>query len=306
MPWIFIYGTFLILTKKIDLVYIGDGLLSPVGLYFQNFLKKRTLLTIYGLDVIYNKFFYQKMISYFLPKIKDIVAISQATQEEAIKRGVSKNRCTVIPVGIDPSSVNNLDYFTSRKKIEDLYKIHLDNKTILFTIGRLVKRKGVFWFIDNVIEKLGDKYIYLIAGGGSEHERIESLIVEKKIENQVFLLSKITDEEKQLLFSASDIFLTPNITIKNDMEGFGIVNLEAGLYGVPVIASNIEGIKDAVANNITGFLLPEQNVDSYLKAIQNTNIFDKKNIQKYIFNNFSWESIYNQYMKSISKVVNYK
>lgn len=300
-PWTIVYGTYLVLTKKIDVVYIGDGLLSPVALYFQKIFNKKVILTIYGLDVIYDKFFYQKMILFFLPKVKNIVSISQATQEEAYKRGVEQKSCTVIPVGIDSKSVVSLDYIESRKKIERKFKSNFEDKIILFTIGRLVKRKGVFWFIDNVILELGDNYIYLVAGSGNDEDRIKSLIAEKKIENNVILLGEVSDEDKQLLFSASDIFLSPNISVKNDMEGFGIVNVEAGLYNLPVVASNIEGLKDAVIDGGTGFLVPEQNVSMYLNAIKNIYKIHRGNICDVVRGEFGWDVVHTRYMDVINK-----
>lgn len=298
-PWIFFYGTYLVFTKKIDLIYIGDGLLSPAAYWFQSVLRKKVLLTIYGLDVIYDRFGYQKIIGYFLPKINSIISISHATKEEALKRGVHAKRCLIIPVGINAFESNQQGYLQTREKLRDKYNIETTGKTILFSIGRLVKRKGVYWFIKNVIEELDESYVYLVAGDGDEKEKIEKLIKQKKLSKKVIMLGKVSDEEKSVFFSASDIFIMPNISIKNDMEGFGIVNLEAGLYGVPVVASNIEGIIDAVANGVTGYLVPEKSVTDYLIAIKNVQNMDKKQIQIYVENNFSWESIYRQYMEFI-------
>jgi glycosyltransferase involved in cell wall biosynthesis len=66
----------------------------------------------------------------------------------------------------------------------------------------------------------------------------------------------------------ADVFVMPNIRVDGDQEGFGIVLLEAGAYNLPVVASNLEGIKDAVLDGKTGRLVPERDADSYLEAIQ--------------------------------------
>jgi glycosyltransferase involved in cell wall biosynthesis len=295
IPWCLLKGTFLVVTKKIDIVYIGDGVLSSVALYFQKFLRKNVVITIYGLDVIYNKFFYQKMIRFFLPKLKTIIAISHATMNEALKRGVDKNSLNIIPVGVDIEPTDALNKKHSQSKIQSVFNINTTNKKVLFTIGRLVKRKGVFWFVDNVIENLNDDFIFLIAGDGSEFEKINSLIKSKNLNHKVYLLGRISESNKNLLFSASDAFISPNITIKNDMEGFGIVNLEAGLYGLPVVASNIEGVKDAVHENVTGFLVPEHDVTGYVDAINKIDNLNPIEIKNYVQSNFSWESIYLKY-----------
>jgi len=301
-PWIFIYGSYLVLTKNIKVVYVGDGVLSSVACFFQNILKKKVVITIYGLDVIFNKFYYQKMLKYFLPKIKNIVAISHATRNAALERGVSIEQCEIIPVGICIDSVPAIDLKDPRQILEKRFNINLQNKTILFTIGRLVKRKGVYWFVKNIINKLNNDYIYLIAGDGDEYKNIEDLIAKNNLQNKVFLLGKVSNDEKHMLFSACDAFISPNITIKNDMEGFGIVNLEAGLYGVPVIASNIEGVKDAIHNEITGFLVPEADNEAYINAMNKLELLNSNDIKNHVVSNFSWESIYLKYMKLFNEL----
>ena len=300
-PWIYFYGTFLVLTKKIDVIYVGDGLLSICAVFFQKILRKKVILTIYGLDVIYDKLFYQKMQKIFLPKLNRIIAISEATAQEAIKRGVNKNRISIIPVGVETDNVKIIDKETAINTIQNQFDFNLNKKIILFTIGRLVKRKGVYWFVENVMPKLDKKFIFCIAGGGPEYDSIAHLITKKGLSSRVFLFGRVDDKEKNLLFSLSDCFISPNISIKNDMEGFGIVNLEAGLYGLPVVASNIEGIKDAVSDNETGFLVSEQNITEFIDAIKNLNHFNKIQINDYILKYFSWGTIYNSYMKVINE-----
>ncbi len=301
-PWVYLYGTYLVLTKKIDLIYVGDGLLSACAYFFQKVLRKKVTLTIYGLDVIYDKLFYQKMQKIFLPKLKSIVAISDATASEAINRGVKKCNISVIPVGVETDKYQIIDKPSAINFIKDRFKINLKNKNIIFTIGRLVKRKGVYWFIKNVIPKLDTNDIFLIAGNGPEYNKIAHLISIKNLSNRVYLLGRVSDNEKSFLFSASDCFISPNITIKNDMEGFGIVNLEAGLYGLPVVASNIEGIKDAVLNGITGYLVSEKNTNEFIAALKKSHDLDKQKINNIIINRFSWEKIYQEYMNVFHEI----
>jgi glycosyltransferase involved in cell wall biosynthesis len=295
IPWCIIKGSYYVLTNKIDVIYFGDGVLSPIAFYFQKFLRKKIIITVHGLDVIYNKFKYQKMIRFFLPKLKTIVAVSHATKIEAIKRGVNENNLNIISVGVDIEPTEKISAKDSQTKIQNVFNINTTGKIVLFTIGRLVKRKGVYWFVDNVIEQLSENYLFLIAGDGIEFEKIKSLIERKKLNHKVHLLGRISENNKKLLFSASNAFISPNISIENDMEGFGIVNLEAGLYGLPVIASNIQGVKDAVHDKVTGFLVPEQNINSYVNAINKIDEFCPNKIKKHIQTNFSWESIYQKY-----------
>jgi glycosyltransferase involved in cell wall biosynthesis len=72
----------------------------------------------------------------------------------------------------------------------------------------------------------------------------------------VHLLGRISDEEREQLLHGSDLFVQPNIEVPGDMEGFGLVTIEAALRGLPVVAADLEGIKDAVVDGETGWLLP--------------------------------------------------
>ena len=94
----------------------------------------------------------------------------------------------------------------------------------------------------------------------------------------------------------------PNIKVPGDMEGFGIVVLEAGSYGLPVIASNIEGIKDAVIDGKTGFLVGAGNAKEYIKkmnelfSLPSSRIINlREGIIKQVNLNYGWDSIIAKY-----------
>jgi glycosyltransferase involved in cell wall biosynthesis len=169
---------------------------------------------------------------------------------------------------------------------------------VLFTLGRLVKRKGVAWFVDHVMPRLSDNYLYLVAGDGPEFERIRDIVSKRKIENQVLLLGRVSDDTCKLLLNASDIFIMPNKTVANDMEGFGIVIIEAGSCGLPVVASNLQGIKDAVIHEKTGYLVDEGDADGFVDRIQSMNLA-REDIRRSVTARFNWENIYLDYQSVI-------
>ncbi|MDI3496033.1 MAG: phosphatidyl-myo-inositol dimannoside synthase [Patescibacteria group bacterium] len=169
------------------------------------------------------------------------------------------------------------------------------NDIILFSLGRLVRRKG----FDKVIEALARQELknikYLIAGSGEDEAYLRALVKQNHLENKVIFLGAIDDNDKWQLLQFSDIFIMPAREIENDFEGFGIVYLEANLAGKPVIAGISGGVRDAVIHNETGLLVNPENVGAIEKAImtlaqdQELRLRLGEQGRKRALNNFSWE-----------------
>ncbi|GAG87335.1 unnamed protein product, partial [marine sediment metagenome] len=105
----------------------------------------------------------------------------------------------------------------------------------------------------------------------------------------------------KLLYNAADLLLMPNIHVDGDMEGFGIVGLEAGSCGLPVIASNIEGIKDFVETRLNGFLVETKNADEFIDKIKMVDKLNNDIIRKTIISNYEWPHITLKYLEIMSK-----
>jgi glycosyltransferase involved in cell wall biosynthesis len=98
--------------------------------------------------------------------------------------------------------------------------------------------------------------------------------------------------------NAADMFIMPNVTVADDIEGFGIAVLEAGSCGLPVVASNLQGIKDAVADGKTGYLVEEGDVAGFLSRIMSMGLV-KADIRTTVITRFNWENLYHDYRKVI-------
>ena len=153
-----------------------------------------------------------------------------------------------------------------------------------------------------MFHKLPDNYIYVIAGFGPEQEQIEKIIWKFNLTDRVYLLGHISEEEKKCLYQISDLFIMPNISVKDDQEGFGIVALEAGSYGLPIIATDIEGIKDAILDGKTGRLIKEGDNQAFLEAIMSHNV-DASAIWDLVVSNFNCTTIIKRYISEFEKMV---
>jgi glycosyltransferase involved in cell wall biosynthesis len=294
LPKAFFQSLFFIPSKKITNIHLADGLLAPLGLALKIITRRKVTVTVHGLDITYKNKLYQAIIPYCLSKLDKIVCISSATKNECIKRGVPANKCTVIPWGVYP---NEFKIKATRKALEKIAGMELKNKKVLITVGRLVKRKGVSWFIENVMPKLDSNYIFLVAGSGPERTDIQNVIKAQNLKDRVKLLGKVSDLDKKILYNTADVFVMPNIKVEGDIEGFGIVAIEASSVGLPVVASNLEGIRDAIINGKTGYLIESGANTNWANNILRAESLNKNSVALSEENKYSWTQISNQYIR---------
>lgn len=278
----------LIKSRHVDRVHLCDGLLAPIGWIIKKIYHKPVSATVHGLDVTYQNWLYQNINVHCLKYLDKIICVSSSTKQDCLDKNIPEKKLFVIPNGINVET----RYIASipAKKNE---------KRILLTVGRLVKRKGVEWFIRNIVPKLDD-IEYWIAGTGPEKKNIQKAIKENNFENKVKLLGFVDDKKLKELYKQADIFIMPNIRVEGDREGFGIVALEANSYGLPVLATDLEGIRDVIKNGENGFLIEDGNLQAWVEKIKKMRINEllKENIVAYIKNNFSWEIICNKYIEN--------
>jgi glycosyltransferase involved in cell wall biosynthesis len=100
-----------------------------------------------------------------------------------------------------------------------------------------------------------------VAGDGTELKNIRETVAQLSLGSVVSVLGSVSKERRESLFASSSLFVMPNIPLPGDMEGFGIVCIEAAGRGVPVVAADLEGITDAVIPEETGLLFRPHEVD---------------------------------------------
>jgi len=300
VPYCLFASMYIVLKYRIRKIHLCDGVLSPVGWILEKLLPVHVSVTIHGLDITYPNHLYQRCVPFFLNSFNRVICVSRATQQECIKRGVSEVKCHVINNGITPSDfVLDLPLKKLLDHSKSIAELDVQSKTVLLTVGRLVKRKGIVWFIENVITELNKDYVYLIVGNGSEYDNISQVIKQKSLQARVKLLGERNDFQRNILYHISDFFIMPNIILEGDVEGFGITALEAGVCGLPVIASNIQGIKDAVVPGLTGTLVEPGDAEGFIFALQNS-FFLRSEVRDYVSSHFSWETCTDSYMDVLS------
>jgi len=159
------------------------------------------------------------------------------------------------------------------EEIDELIKkFDAKNRFLILSVSRLVKRKGhdtVLRAISN-IRRENKNILYLVAGTGPCFVTLQRLTEDLGIERNVLFLGHVSDKDLPVLYQACDIFILLPFEDPHEgqVEGFGIVYLEANTYGKPVIGSRSGGIPDAIQDQFSGILVPPNDSEAAAQAIQ--------------------------------------
>lgn len=211
-----------------------------------------------GLDAAYG-WFRRWTVSH----VDGFFPVSRYTAGLLRRLGVPDNRLHVVPNGTDPERFRPGGRDAVRRRRG------LGERPVLLTVGRLVPRKGidtVLRALPTIIAAVPD-VAYLVAGTGPDRERLEQLARHLDVLDAVRFLGHVAHEELPAHYSAADLFVMPAREAPPDVEGFGLVFLEANACGTPVVGARTGGIPDAIVDGETGMLVPPSDPDTLARAI---------------------------------------
>jgi len=133
-----------------------------------------------------------------------------------------------------------------------------NGRSVLITVGRLQKRKGHDVLISALpeIRRKIPNVLCAVVGSGEERATLERLVEENALERHVQFLGEVDDNELIRCYQQCDLFVLPNRRIGGDIEGFGIVLLEAQACGKPVVAGDSGGTRETMQIPETGLVVP--------------------------------------------------
>ncbi len=197
-----------------------------------------------------------------LKAAKLIVANSRATADELAGFGVDPASALVVTPCPDPE-LERKGLGIDAREIFDL-----SGKKVLLSVGRLVGRKGFDRLVRLLPElrKACEDVVLVIAGAGPEEGRLRSEAALSGMEPYVRFVIGPDQETLAALYRAADVFALAVRASKGDVEGFGIVFLEAALFGVPSVGSRVGGVPEAIVDGRTGLLTdPDSESDLHEK-----------------------------------------
>ena len=258
-----IYSTYK--KHKCDQIIVGQ--LLPVGnmvWVLSKLFSIPYLVQIYGMDILQAGQHRRKkrLAKVILTNAKKVLVNTQFVGNLVNKAVGQELEITVIyPI---PESMPE----TNEELRKQLIQNHrLNAKRIILTIGRLVPRKGQDKTLGAMLH-IWQNYqdaIYVIVGGGPDLARLKTMAAPHQ--DKVIFTGRVSDQVRNAWLSLADIFVMPSRQTDEDVEGFGIVYLEAGSFGIPVIAGRAGGAVEAVLDEKTGLLVDPEDIDKIAGAI---------------------------------------
>lgn len=262
----------------------------------------------HGLDVTDTNPAYQTALRRIVPHLDLVMPVSRATGVELSALGIPDDRIRVVHNAVDVDRFSGVGPRGAGEALRIADAALSPDAFLLVAVGRQVKRKGFSWFIEQVVPKLPAHAHLWLAGDGPERGAIERAIADKGLGARVRCLGKISEADLVALYRRADLFVMPNVPVPGDMEGFGIVMLEAGACGVPTLAANLEGIRDVVKDGVNGWLCPSGDASAFAERIQALVASSeelssaRQRTANYVSSTFRWEHAAERYVIAIGRL----
>jgi phosphatidyl-myo-inositol dimannoside synthase len=241
-------------SSNIDLIICGHINLIPIAYLIHLWTKSPIVLIVHGVDAWQPSSSW--LVNTLATKINGLISVSSITQEKFLEW----TNLTGTPKFILPNTVDLETFSPGAKNIELIDRYQLNDKTIIMTLGRLAAAEAYKGF-DEVLDVMPDliqqipNLSYLIVGEGDDRARLESKANSLGLKDRVMFTGFIAEEEKADHYRLADAYVMPGRG-----EGFGIVYLEAMACGIPVVASKVDGSREAVRDGMLGILVDPDNL----------------------------------------------
>lgn len=225
----------------------------------------RVAAIAHGLDVTEPHPAYQVVVRAVLSRLDVVLPVSRSTATFCSERG-AKN-VVVVPNGVDLARFESLAIERRERPRRAPRAEVRDDDFVLLGVGRQVRRKGFGWFVENVLPGLPKRFRLVLVGDGPERSAIERSAREHRVEDRLILTGLAPESELLAWFRRADAMIMPNVEIPGDVEGFGIVLLEAAASSVPAVAARLEGITDVVVDGETGLLVKSGDAAAWIESL---------------------------------------
>jgi phosphatidylinositol alpha-1,6-mannosyltransferase len=275
------------------------GAAAPLGLLSTSMKRagiRKTVALTHGHEIWWAKVFPFNLAMRRIGASIDFLTYLGEFTQQAISRALSKvavQRMVKIAPGID------VDHFIPQDASQLRRELRLEDKRVIVSVGRLVHRKGQDHLIQSlpeILKSVPDAHV-LMVGQGPYLSHLKKLVAHLDLADHVSFIGRIQYAQLPQYICAADVFAMPSRSrfFGLEVEGLGIVYLEASACGLPVIAGSSGGAPDAVLNGVTGFIVDgENNQEIAAAAIRLLSDVDQAKKmgaagREWIIENWRWE-----------------
>ena len=296
IPTIGSFPTFTKAVKNNQLIHAHGHpyLTSLLAGKLAKFYDKPFILTQHNTFIEYNNFFDKvELINDLaigkqnLKNADKIIAISNATKEYVLSLGADSRKVVVVYNGVDTDRFRIIP--NKRRDLRRELGISQDAIVIL-TVRRLVYKNGIDTLLDcaNIVVKKNPKIVFVVVGRGPDLESVRLQVKQLGISMKFRLVGFVSDSDLPSYYNIADLFVLPS----KSGEGLPLVAMEAMACGLPVVATDVGGIKEILPRKYGKLTPPNQPVllaDGVLEfAEADFNSF-KYELHSTVKQNFSWD-----------------
>ena len=260
----------IVAAKNIDVVVFGAA--APLALMSPSLRKsgvKKIIALTHGHEVWWAKIFpFNFAIKRIGKNVDHLTYLGEFTRQ-AISKALSRKSAAEM-VKIAPG-IDTAHFIPQPDAMQKRKELGLQDKKIIISVGRLVHRKGqdnLIQAMPAVLKKIPNAHLLLV-GEGPYRKHLEKLVTKSSLEQNVTFAGRIMYDKLPSYLSAADLFAMPSRSrfFGLEVEGLGIVYLEASACGIPVVAGNSGGAPDAVLEGVTGLCVDGTNIEQITAAI---------------------------------------
>ncbi|MES2623211.1 MAG: glycosyltransferase [Patescibacteria group bacterium] len=256
-------------TEKPDIIHLNSSKISGIGALAGKLTGvKNIIFTVHGWAFNENRSFISKAVIKIVYLVMlwlshNIIVVSNTTASQIKNWPFNKKKLTVIYNGI--KTPNFLDRNIARKLLGERVNTNVTEDTILVGgIGEYHHIKGQTYGIQAMEKIAADRPTlaikYIIIGNGDIEQQLRDEINSRGLQDRVFLTGYLQDGATYI--KGLDYYLFPSLS-----EGLAYAAIEAGFAELPIIASNVGGLTEVIANEKEGILIPSQSPDAIVEAL---------------------------------------
>ncbi len=296
---------------ELDVLLCGKTLFEGhLGYFLKKYAGVPYIVFTYGMEIEYwnqHRRSFKKMLK-VLRRADLIIYINEVTKKKLIEFGIAQDQIIKIQPGVTARHLNK----TSRPMIESRLRYYNIKQPYVLAVGRLIARKGFDVLIEafaGLDQTIFSQHRLVIIGDGPDLRHLQSVAERNFIGTSITFLTKVPDKDLPSLYAGAEIFALTPCEISGELEGFGIVYLEAAAHGIPAIGTKTGGVPEAVLDNKTGLIIMPADTSGLTRALKRLLVDAELRAnfglagQQRVLKQFQWETKSAQLQTAIEKIL---